>query len=34
MYKNEILTNVLKTYLGERIDSLEINYSRHNEKLV
>ncbi len=34
MYKKEILTNVLKTYLGERIDSLEINYSRHTEKLV
>jgi hypothetical protein len=34
MYKNEILSNVLKTYLGRRIDSLEINYSQHTEKLV
>ena len=34
MYKNEILTNVLKTYLGERTDTLETNYSNHTEKLL
>jgi hypothetical protein len=34
MYKNEILTNVLKKCLGGRIDTLENNYSHHTEKMM
>lgn len=34
MYKNEILTNVLKSRLKGRLDTIENNYSHHTEKMM
>jgi hypothetical protein len=34
MYKNEILSNVLKSRLKGRLDTIEKNYSHHTEKIM